>query len=206
MPRTRQQNEALRNKRKEQILNSALRVFCFYPAKDVSVSLIAREAKCVHSLIYHYFSNVNEIALEVIKYIHSYIADLFLFLEEPEVNPSIKMIGLISYFVDKVKTDPKYAYYLQALISLTHFVPKEENPYSHDIIMKKAVALVVEGQKQNKIKKLSPELVVAHVYLFCRGLISEVISDITEHSLRYTAAFVYLPLLTRDEGCNAAYI
>lgn len=206
MPRTRQQNEALRNKRKEQIINSALRVFCFYPAKDVSVSLIAREAKCVHSLIYHYFNNVNEIAIEVIKYIHSYIADIFVFLEEPEVNPSIKIIGLISYFVDKVKTDPKYAYYLQALISLTHFIPEDQNPYSHDVIFGKAIALVEEAQKQNKVKKLSPELLVGHVYLFCRGLISEVISDITEHSVRYTAAFVYLPLLTRDKDCNAAYI
>ena len=45
MPRTKQQNEMIRNRRKDMIVNAAIRVFATLPYNEVTMSAIAREAK-----------------------------------------------------------------------------------------------------------------------------------------------------------------
>lgn len=198
MPRTRKQNKAIRNKRKEQILNSALKVFCYYHVSDVSVSRIAREAGCGHSLIYHYFKNVNEIAIEAIHYIHEYIDNLLKFTENPTINPTIKFIGGISYFVDMVKADYKYAFYLHALFKLNKFVPEKENPYSQTNLRNRMHTLILETQKEGKVIDADPRLIVDLVYLYIRGIISDIITEETNSHLRFTASAIYLPLLVKS--------
>ena len=72
MPRTKQQNEIIRNRRKDVIVNAAIRVFATLPYNEVTMSAIAREAKCGHSLIYHYFDNIRDLYDSAIEKNHSF--------------------------------------------------------------------------------------------------------------------------------------
>ena len=70
MPRTEKQNEKIRNKRRQKILNESLYLFAKKPFKAVSIDDIANEVGCTHSLIYHYFSSkevVYKAVLELAK-------------------------------------------------------------------------------------------------------------------------------------------
>ena len=63
MPRTKDANTRIRNRRRTSIIQAAIRCFARMPYNEVTISLIAREAKCGHSLIYHYFSGIRDIHL-----------------------------------------------------------------------------------------------------------------------------------------------
>ena len=57
MPRTDEQNQLIKDRRRAKIIRSAIRVFAENGYEKVSVDDITDAANCSHGLFYHYFSN-----------------------------------------------------------------------------------------------------------------------------------------------------
>ena len=55
MPRTAEQNNAIKDKRREKILQSSLRVFANANYDKVAIDDINKASHCSHGLFYHYF-------------------------------------------------------------------------------------------------------------------------------------------------------
>ncbi len=67
MPRLKEQNQAIKDNRRETILSTALKLFSVRGYDSVSVDDIAKEMNCSHGLFYHYFKDKEEVMKELIK-------------------------------------------------------------------------------------------------------------------------------------------
>ena len=65
MPRTSEQNQAIKDKRRARIIKSAIRVFASYGYDQSAIDDITKDANCSHGLFYHYFDN-KAVILEAI--------------------------------------------------------------------------------------------------------------------------------------------
>ncbi len=63
-PLNENQLEQIRNERKQQILEAALKVFSENGIKLTKISMIAKEAGVSHGLVYHYFQSKEEVLYE----------------------------------------------------------------------------------------------------------------------------------------------
>ncbi len=55
MPRTQEQNQVIKDKRRGKLLATALKVFAAEGYDDVTIDSITKASKCSHGLFYHYF-------------------------------------------------------------------------------------------------------------------------------------------------------
>ena len=53
MPKSQEQNKAIREKKRQDIKEKALRLFAIQGYDEVSVDDICKNAKCAHGLFYH---------------------------------------------------------------------------------------------------------------------------------------------------------
>jgi AcrR family transcriptional regulator len=67
MPKTPEQNQQIKDERRANILNTALRLFALYGYDSIVINDITREANCSHGLFYHYFKNKVDLFLELMK-------------------------------------------------------------------------------------------------------------------------------------------
>lgn len=67
MPRTFEQNQAIKEARKKKVCKAALRLFALNGFKDVAVDDITREAHCSHGLFYHYYKDQEDVFLSIEK-------------------------------------------------------------------------------------------------------------------------------------------
>jgi AcrR family transcriptional regulator len=65
MPRTEKQYEEIREERKTQIKNEALKLFAKAGFQNASISMIAKEAKISKGLMYNYFESKEELLKEI---------------------------------------------------------------------------------------------------------------------------------------------
>ncbi|MDY6429956.1 MAG: TetR/AcrR family transcriptional regulator [Bacilli bacterium] len=61
MPRTAAQNKEIKDKRRNEILESALKCFALIGYKNLRIDSIAKDANCSHGLFYHYFADKQAI-------------------------------------------------------------------------------------------------------------------------------------------------
>lgn len=67
-PLNEQQLEQIRNERKNQIMQAAIKVFAENGIKLTKISMIAKEAGVSHGLLYHYFSSKEEVLHQSIEW------------------------------------------------------------------------------------------------------------------------------------------
>lgn len=67
MPRTKEQNEEIRRKTKETILNSALKLFAKKGFHGTSISDIAKDAGISKGLAYNYFESKNQLVNDIFE-------------------------------------------------------------------------------------------------------------------------------------------
>ncbi|WP_227004009.1 TetR/AcrR family transcriptional regulator [Salicibibacter halophilus] len=67
-PLNNEQIEQKKNERKAQIMRAAIKVFADNGIKLTKISMIAKEAKVSHGLVYHYFNSKDEILSESLEW------------------------------------------------------------------------------------------------------------------------------------------
>ena len=66
MPRTNEENLRIKERRREEIINTSLKLFSKYGYDEISINDIARACSCSHGLLYHYFKSKDEI-IDILK-------------------------------------------------------------------------------------------------------------------------------------------
>lgn len=67
MPRSSEQNQAIKDKRRSHIMKAAVKVFAENGYEKVAVDEITKAADCSHGLFYHYFKNKEEILIAIVN-------------------------------------------------------------------------------------------------------------------------------------------
>ena len=77
MPKTQVQNIQIKDRRKNDMIVAATRIFSFTNYKDVTIDQIANELNCSHGLFYHYFKSKHDIFCAVMDKSLEEAASLF---------------------------------------------------------------------------------------------------------------------------------
>lgn len=113
MPRTFKQNEEIKDKRKNQILEKSLILFANIGIKNVTMDEISKYVGCSHGLLYHYFSSKEDLYNEHRKLCKSLIDSKLkeiMSISEPGAN---FLMEINRVFIDLIfSTNKSDCYYL----------------------------------------------------------------------------------------------
>ena len=97
--------KSIKKTRREQIIDAGIRLFARVPFTDITIAAVAREAKCGHSLVYHYFSNINDLYDAAVDYVSTMFVTSMARLETVDTTPELISVGVISRFIESLQTD-----------------------------------------------------------------------------------------------------
>lgn len=112
-PRTKQQNEEIRNKTKQQIIDAALELFGKEGFSKTSISAIATKAGISKGLIYHYFKSKVDILENIFHQMMNPTDDIFSL--QSELAPADKMKLIIESSISSITNTPEL---MRLMISL----------------------------------------------------------------------------------------
>ena len=160
MPRTDEQNQQIKDRRRAKIIRAAIRVFATKGYNEVSVDDITKDARCSHGLFYHYFDNKAEILAAIVDEIivpSSYYAPCHKALEAKGVA-GLKV--LLSFFNGVWAAGPSVfnTAWLACQTSQIEDVPETIVPFVKENNLYETVCVLVEqGQKEKKIVPGDPK-------------------------------------------------
>lgn len=156
MPRTREQFSEMKDERRAAILNAALPLFSL--GQKVTIDMIADKAKCSHGIVYHYYTNTNQILEKLLK--SSTYVELKQKLLAPEGSSYEKIESIISLLLDVSKEKIENVCYLNMII-------KENDKTSLRFLFTK---LIKEGQTAGTIIGGDPAQLVDSIFLLLKGI------------------------------------
>jgi AcrR family transcriptional regulator len=99
-PRNEEQNELIKDERREQILSAALKVFARKGFAAAKISDIVARAGMSHGLVYHYFKSKEELGYAVLNRQFERFAERGLaILREPMIDPLERLVLFIDTLV-----------------------------------------------------------------------------------------------------------
>ncbi|WP_438445088.1 TetR/AcrR family transcriptional regulator [Gorillibacterium sp. sgz5001074] len=130
-PRTKKQNEAIREQRKQEILQAAIRVYVAKGYAAANLSDVADQAGLAHGLVYYYFKNKRQLFRELyestmtrsLQYTTAY------FEQHAPVLEQFKNFALLN--CERVVQDPEtQRFYMRISLDLHHlYEPGELSPF-----------------------------------------------------------------------------
>lgn len=157
MPRTREQFSEMKDERRSSILAAALPLFSLN--EKVTINDISDKANCSHGIVYHYFTNVNQIYERLMK------SETYLNLKNKifvfDGGSSYEKIEqVITVLLDVSKEKFENVCYLNLMIK------SREKDSVYSLLTK----LVKEGQSAGTIIGGEPSQLVESVFLLLKGL------------------------------------
>lgn len=99
-----------KEKRKDEIIYSAIKVFCEKGYNGATVDDIVKKAGCSHGLFYHYFKNKKTIFEEVSQMHGKHVTDYLDKAISEEGNYLFKLKKMTEYAFENIKNDEIFAY------------------------------------------------------------------------------------------------
>ncbi len=109
MPKTKEQNDLIKDERRKQILATALKSFCCIGFDATKIDDIAKQAGISHGLLYHYFTTKEEMFFEL--FFHSrgmYRKFETKILTDETLDPLQKIRKLLTGLLQKMDTDEDF--------------------------------------------------------------------------------------------------
>ncbi len=130
MPRTSEQNEQIRNERKDAILTAGLYIFSIKGYDGATLDDVAKAIGCSHGLLFHYYKNKKELYAALVNEVaSSLIQDM---LKDINFNQKAKfvMIDIANAFLKSLKSNnDQYAWAIYLLLNID--VSINTNPTSY---------------------------------------------------------------------------
>jgi AcrR family transcriptional regulator len=172
MPRGREDNERIKDERREKIEQAATAVFAKKGLAATKISDIASAAGMSLGLIYHYYSRKEEL-FEIL--VRQAIESTLELLDEVTIQPlpaweQLKVI--YTHILEGLPQNPQtYMMVVQAIIS------EESSPELLAIIMNQSTRyrktfldLIVRGQAEGRVVEADPEQLVEFLFTYIQGL------------------------------------
>lgn len=181
-PRSVENNEQLKDERKNQIILSALKVFTKKGFAASKISDIANDAEVSYGLVYHYFKSKDDIYTELIEHA---ISSLGKVIEETKMNteePIEQIRQITSRVLDSVEHKKTSCYYY---VLVMNALTCEAMPVSTAKIIKESLsrlnmfsAIISAGQKQGQIREGEPMELAITCFSTVLGLASLKVSGV----------------------------
>ncbi|RAS75916.1 TetR/AcrR family transcriptional regulator [Priestia endophytica] len=175
MPRQDQQNKQIRDERRAQILQAALRVFARRGMVAAKISDIAKEAGLSHGLVYHYFKSKEEIFMTLVQKALDSSLNVIHYAHEQVGTPLEKLRWMTEQIIKSIDKGDKILLFLIMIQASTSDIVSEEvkemltGEHAISPVMA-TIPLIVEGQKVGEIKQGDPVQLAVTYYAFIQGL------------------------------------
>jgi AcrR family transcriptional regulator len=158
-PRNEEQNELIKDERREQILSAALKVFAKKGFAATKISDIVARGGMSHGLVYHYFRSKEEIFFDLLKRAIATSVQSITQVEALEMPPLEKIRMIAQYILGGIESYEDSAYYFMIVLHASVMdVPKEmaELISSSSISIRSLANIIAEGQKTGEIREGDP--------------------------------------------------
>src|SRR5215467_10982689 len=177
MPRTEEANQRIREERREQILDTASRVFARKGLAGTRIADIASEGEMSQGLIFRYFASKEEVFAAVVeKALQSSTGLAQAALEQP-CSPLEKLRWLLQIMLPGMWLKPDYALVvLHALNSETTPSEVRERVLEQSILTLQLYRqLIVEGQEAGEVVQDDPDVLTLAFAACTQGISSGVL-------------------------------
>ncbi|WP_430110186.1 TetR/AcrR family transcriptional regulator [Paenibacillus sp. B1-33] len=155
-PRNADQNKLIRDERREQILNSALKVFSNRGFVATKISDIAKEASFSHGLVYHYFESKDEIFATLVERALQSSNQLTLLAAEKQGSSLDKIEWMTQEILRAFIHNEEAVYYHHIMLQASTFasIPESVKTQMQDISspMKHMLQFIEDGQRDGIIR------------------------------------------------------
>lgn len=170
MPRTPEENERIKEERKEQILMAGLAVFAENGLAAAKMSDIARAAGVSYGLVYNYFPSKEQMFVELlnkrITLSHEFVTEIKNMQLPPLERIKEIFIRLFNYY----SSDPQGELYFRIMMQLNFYPHLWEKSHQKDLssdpVFQLLLETIKEGQKRGEfINKNLNEMVLLLGYI-----------------------------------------
>ena len=151
-PRSEEQNEAIKDERREQILSGALRVFARKGYAAAKISDIVAKSGVSHGLVYHYFASKEEIFFELLKRAIDTSSETLLMVNELPLSPIEKVRQTASYILRGIGEFEESAYYFLIVIHASVMEGPEPREVEASTALETMAKILREGQERGEVK------------------------------------------------------
>lgn len=178
MGRNEESNKRIRDERRDQILNAALKIFARKGAGVAKVSDIASAAGVSHGLVYQYFKSKEEIFETLVENAIELTRQATEMLSKIPVSPTNKIRLYFEGFLqdlERQRQEGDYPYYFLIMIQATSFETISEKV--NEIIYSQPFPLsdffytaITEGQQKGEIVQGDPNMLTATLLQLSLGI------------------------------------
>lgn len=172
MPKTKEQNQLIKQKRIEEIIKVSLYSFAIQGYAAVKIDTITKQAKCSHGLFYHYFKTKEDVFHAVMDYVIKEINKI-----QNSVNYEQKakfaLCDLIDAILTAIKSSDDMAcmYYLLFNLHLQkQIIPKPLHPIERKRTFDLIYELIEKGQADKDFIKADPKELTVAILSMVKGL------------------------------------
>ncbi len=157
MPRTKEQNDLVKEERKENILDCAFSLFALKQNK-LTIDDICGKSKCSHGIIYHYYKSVDDIVEKIYKsgFYNTIKRSLFIELDK-DSNPIEKVRNLIKKMM---------SFYDEKSVATITIIIREIDKNS---LKEKLDSIIKEGQSSFQFVGGEPNEIIDILFSFFKG-------------------------------------
>jgi AcrR family transcriptional regulator len=173
-PKSKEQNEHIKDERREQILLAALKVFSHRGLAASKVSDVAEAAGLSHGLVYHYFRSKDAIFTELVRRAVRGAARTLLEIEKLPLEPLEKIRAITSGILGSIDQSADTAYYFFLMMQA---YTSDANPEEARELMRNSnepaevlLRIVLEGQAKGQIREGDPAGYVTAYWAAVQGL------------------------------------
>ncbi|MGZ4106482.1 MAG: TetR/AcrR family transcriptional regulator [Tumebacillaceae bacterium] len=175
-PRNNEQNQLIRDERREQILSAAVKVFARRGLTGTKISDIAQAAGLSHGLVYHYFDSKDEIFTVLVERAllgsHSILSQASM---QPG-SPWEKLHWMTTAILSEEHYESSYYNYIMLQAFMSDSVPdalkaRSSSLYDALQLAEHVVPILVAGQQAGQVVQDDPTRLASAMLSFLQGII-----------------------------------
>lgn len=170
MPRTEEQNQIIKDRRKFKIMEKALMLFATRGFDFITVDDITKEVGCSHGLFYHYFTGKEDVYNQLMKVKDDPKYDEFrLPSKEAEAAGGLAGINILIAYADKIASADDGVFYFVRLVMTRPITQTAKGSLMGADLYPLFLNLIKQGQADGDIYGGDPRE-IANMYMdFCNG-------------------------------------
>jgi len=173
-PRSKEQNEQIKDERREQLLSAALKVISHRGLAATKIGDIAAAAGLSHGLVYHYFDSKDDIFTELVRRAVTSSASVLLEAEKLPLEPLEKMRAITAMTLKGIQSSEDSAYYffmiMQAFTSDSGPAEARELARGANTPSQVVQRIVEEGMAKGQIRQGAAQDYVTAYWACIQGL------------------------------------
>ena len=169
MPKSASQNALIKERRKTQIMETALKLFANYGVDNVTVDNISQAMKISHGLFYHYFEDKEDLVNALIAKAKELFTQNLNEVRKEEKNPSNLIEAITDSILRSVNSTTGNAYYLFLVLSLNYQVDQPGKDFATNL-RNYLLQIFEQGKENGEFKDINNKELLALYVATLQGI------------------------------------